>query len=143
MQSGVPEGTVRGPLMFLLCINDISNNIHSPLHLFADDCLLYRVINTEQDALQLQQDLNTLSSWAENMANQHLYLGILLDKKLSWSPHTSRTTSKATRTLNFLKRNPSNCSTEVKAAAYVSMVHPTMEYAAAVWDPHYVGILKH
>ena len=51
--------------MFLLYINDISTNIHSPLRLFADDCLLYRVINTEQDALQLQQDLNTSSSWAK------------------------------------------------------------------------------
>ena len=68
-------------------------------------------------------------------ANQHLYLGILLDKKLSWSPHISCTTSKATRTLNFLKRNLSNCSTEIKSAAYVSMVRPTMEYVAAVWDP--------
>ena len=65
MQSDVRQETVLGPLMFLLCINDISNNIHSLLCLFADDCLLYRVINTEQDALQLQQDLNTLSSWAE------------------------------------------------------------------------------
>jgi len=42
------------------------------------------------------------------------YPGILLDRKLSWSPHISRTTSKAIRTLNFLKRNLSNCSTEVK-----------------------------
>ena len=65
VQSGVSQGTVLGLLMFLLCINGIYNNIHSPLRLFADNCLLYRVINTEQDALQLQQDLNTLSSWAE------------------------------------------------------------------------------
>jgi len=48
VQSGVPQGTVLNPLMFLLYINDISNNIHSPLHLFADDCLLYIAINIEQ-----------------------------------------------------------------------------------------------
>ena len=65
VQSGVPQGTVLGPLMFLLYINDISNNIQSPLRLFADDSLLYRVINTEQDTLQLQQDLDLLSDWAE------------------------------------------------------------------------------
>ena len=171
VQSGVPHGTVLGPLMFLLYINDISNNIHSPLCLFADDCLLYRVINTEQDALQLQQDLNTLFGWVETwqlkfntskcstlrFTRRHslstinfmipsypLQINIfILDNKLSWSLHISRTTSKATRALNFLKQNLSNCSTEVKAAAYVSMVHPTMKYAAAaaaaaVWDPHYV-----
>ena len=43
--SGVPQGTVLDPLMFLLYINDISKHINSPLRLFADDCLLYRVIS--------------------------------------------------------------------------------------------------
>ena len=45
VQSGIPQGTVLGPLMFLLYINDISNNIHSSLRLFADDCLLYRIVS--------------------------------------------------------------------------------------------------
>ena len=42
--SGVPQGTVLGPLMFLLYINDIAAGISSSLRLFADDCLLYRTI---------------------------------------------------------------------------------------------------
>ncbi|XP_065892800.1 uncharacterized protein [Dysidea avara] len=62
--SGVPQGTVLGPLMFLLYINDITKDINSPLHLFADDCLLYRVINSAEDANMLQEDLNRLSEWA-------------------------------------------------------------------------------
>ena len=56
--SGVPQGTVLGPLMFLLYINDITKDINSPLRLFADDCLLYRVINSAEDANMLQEDLN-------------------------------------------------------------------------------------
>ena len=44
--SGVPQGTVLGPLMFLLFINDIHENLDSTLRLFADDALLYRSINT-------------------------------------------------------------------------------------------------
>ena len=47
--SGVPQGTVLGPLMFLLYINDITKGMNSPLCLFADDCLLYRVINSVED----------------------------------------------------------------------------------------------
>jgi len=52
--SGVPQGTVLGPLMFLIYINDISEQVSSPLHLFTDDCLLYRVIHNKADAQRLQ-----------------------------------------------------------------------------------------
>ena len=64
VQSGIPQGTVLGPLMFLLYINDIADGLSSPLRLFADDCLLYRTINSEEDAIQLQNDLDQLSTWA-------------------------------------------------------------------------------
>ena len=41
--SGVPQGTVLGPLLFLLYINDITDNIQPNIRLFADDCIVYRV----------------------------------------------------------------------------------------------------
>ena len=44
--SGVPQGTVLGPLMFLLYINDIYDNSSSSIRMFADDCVLYRIIQT-------------------------------------------------------------------------------------------------
>ena len=65
VSSGVPQGTVLGPLMFLLYINDIIKNIVSPLRLFADDCLLYRVIDSQEDTFILQQDLDKLSQWVQ------------------------------------------------------------------------------
>ena len=61
--SGVPQGTVLGPLMFLLYINDIISNINSPLRIFADDCLLYRIINTSKDTIIFQKDLDQIASW--------------------------------------------------------------------------------
>ena len=64
MTSGVPQGTVLGPLLFLIYINDIIENITSKLKLFADDCLLYRTITSEQDTMALQKDLDTLVQWA-------------------------------------------------------------------------------
>ena len=50
--------------MFLLCINNITKRINSLLHLFANDWLLYRVINSVEDTNRLQEDLNRLSEWA-------------------------------------------------------------------------------
>ena len=65
VSSGVPQGLVLGPTLFLLHINDISEGIHSQIKLFADDCLVYRNVHTSTDQQILQQDLNTLMKWAD------------------------------------------------------------------------------
>ena len=63
--SGVPQGTVLGPLLFLCHINDLPDRVTSHIRLFADDCLLYRVINTPADHQRLQQDLDNLQKWTQ------------------------------------------------------------------------------
>jgi hypothetical protein len=60
VDSGVPQGTVLGKIMFLCHINDLSE---SSVRLFADDCLLYRTIKKEEDHLTLQADLKHLEGW--------------------------------------------------------------------------------
>ena len=62
--SGVPEGTVLGPLLFSFYINDISADIESEIRLFADDCVCYREIKNKEDTLKLQRDIDRLGSWA-------------------------------------------------------------------------------
>ena len=62
--SGVPQGTVLGPLLFLLYINDIGTEIDSNIRLFADDSALYREIKSFNDVLSLQEDLFKLQEWA-------------------------------------------------------------------------------
>ena len=68
--SGVPQGTVLGPPMFLLFTNDIHENLDSTLRLFADDALLYRSINTMNDSLILQNDTDKLVSWSKTWQMQ-------------------------------------------------------------------------
>ena len=63
--SGVPQGTVLGPLMFLTYINDITLNLTSQIKLFADDALLFRPIKSEKDCKSLQKDLNALETWSK------------------------------------------------------------------------------
>ncbi|PIK59086.1 putative RNA-directed DNA polymerase from mobile element jockey-like [Apostichopus japonicus] len=64
--SGVPQGSVLGPILFLAYINDIGNAVSSGVRLFADDCVCYRVIDDVSDGHQLQEDINILGQWAKD-----------------------------------------------------------------------------
>jgi hypothetical protein len=64
VESGVPQGTVLGPLLFLCHINDLPAATKSQVRLFADDCLLYREIRDFRDHVALQDDLRQLERWA-------------------------------------------------------------------------------
>ena len=66
VDSGVPQGTVLGPIMFLCHINDLPDCVNSSVRLFADDCLLYRTIKNEKDHHTLQKDLLNLEKWASD-----------------------------------------------------------------------------
>ena len=63
--SGVPQGTVLGPLLFSLYINDIMVGIESEIHLFADACVCYHQIYSIEDTSKLQNDIDQLGKWAK------------------------------------------------------------------------------
>ena len=65
VKSGVPQGTVLGPLMFLIYINDIGDKVSSSLQFFADGCVLYRTVRSLEDSKQLQYDLDSILEWSK------------------------------------------------------------------------------
>ena len=160
--SGVPQGTVLGPLFFLLYINDLPNNLTSNVRLFADDCLLL----LQNDLLKLKEWQNTwlmkfnptkcstmtLASRKPTpnhytfcgqqlkYVQSHCYLGVQISNTLNWTTQCNAVTKKAQQTLGVIRRNLNKCPTHIKSIAYTTLVRPILEYASASCDPH---CLKH
>ena len=61
--SGVPQGSILGPLLFNLYINDLVEGIESDILLYVDDAKLYRVISSCEDIHHLQADLQQIDDW--------------------------------------------------------------------------------
>jgi hypothetical protein len=168
--SGVPQGSVLGPSLFLFYINDIPDGITSTVRLFADDTIAYLTIKTNRNCTTLQNDLDKLSIWEQKWkmafhpnkcnvlsitrnktpikysytlhghqlehADKAKYLGVTIQSDLKWESHINSITTKANKTLGFLRRNINISSTTVKEQAYKSLVRPSLEYACSVWDPY-------
>ena len=134
MTSGVPQGSVLGPLLFLLYINDLPESVKSQCRLFADDALLY---NDVTNRIIVQDDLNRLQCWADNwqmvfnpkkcyhltigknvsprntfylcgekleVVKSNPYLGIEFQHDLKWDSHIKNINAKARQLLGMTRR---------------------------------------
>ncbi len=74
--SGVPQGSVIGPILFVIFINDMPHNINNFVSLFADDTKLFGRSKTQSDSDSIQDDLQKLQNWRFNGQKcKALYLG--------------------------------------------------------------------
>ena len=170
--SGVPQGSVLGPVLFLLFIEDMPHSIkHSDCRLYADDTLLC-CKNSSQ--VQLQEDVTSLVHWSEKWgmtfnptkcshmevgkltpqysvqindvpiphADHLKYLGLTISHDMKWKTHIANITKKANRQLGMLKRHISDAPSKTKLTAFNAIVRTTLEYASQVWSPHAVGLTK-
>jgi ribonucleases P/MRP protein subunit RPP40 len=171
--SGVTQGSVVGPLLFDIFIDDMSDGVESKIRLFADDCVIYRKIMDDTDEQILQKDLNVIGDWVHrnkmslnvnkcktmnfggkkehnyemqgkklDRVDTYKYLGVVLKNDLGWKEQVAIITKKGINSMNFIMRQLKGMSIQIKEKAYLTMIRPMMEYAAAVWDPYRIGEIK-
>ena len=126
--SGVPQGTVLGPLFFSLYINDISSDIESEIRLFADDCVCYREIKDEK-----RHDETSEGYWSIGFLGKEV--GYEVSTCQMQYDAGDKKTDQEDPCFIYLPENLYSCPQEVKEAAYKGLVRPVLDYGSSVWDP--------
>ena len=129
VRSGVPQGSILGPVLFLLYVNDMPDHDivqNANVVVFADDSKCYRTVKSLLDVVALQEDLNALSQWSVanelyfqqknvrkyyvssseeiKIVSNHRDLGVSITSDLSWNMHIDSISAKSNKMLGFLRR---------------------------------------
>jgi hypothetical protein len=156
VECGVPQGSVLGPILFLIAVNDLPKNIPCRSVLFADDTtILMSDSNLETLGMRKEEAIRSASEW---FSSNNLYLnssktqniifslrkvsnelesikvlGVSLDPKLSWNIHIAELCLKLSRVLFLLRRLKELVSSRFLRSLYFSFFHVHMLYGLRLW----------
>ena len=168
MLSGIPQGSVLGPTLFVVFINDMPDVITSLSKMFVDDAKVFRQIETSAETATL---LNHLTDWSLkwqmncnvnkckrfhigqiNPHNKYTIAGIdlvesdqerdlstIVDDKLKFHIQTAHIVNKGFSILGIIKKSFENLDEHTVPILYKTLVRPILEYGNIIWGPHYSG----
>ena len=129
VSSGVPQGTVLGPLLFLVFINDFLDYVSSEIRLFADNALLYRPIRSQDDVTSLQKDLENLQVWEDRWF-------------MSFNPDKCEVLRITNKRKNILETDYTIHGSTLRTADNAKYLGVTIQKSNLSWKPHINNITK-